>query len=79
MNDRREVSCDCFICDKCGARVSFDTWNYARSNKKNPICQVCSDKADEDWKRREQSRIIDQEYVDRRMPYNDTPKKGWWG
>jgi len=34
--------------------------------------------SDEEWNRREQSRRVDKEYVDRRMPYNDKPKRGWW-
>ena len=34
-------------------------------------------KDDEDFRRREQSRRVDKEYVDRRMPY-ETTKRGWW-
>jgi hypothetical protein len=33
---------------------------------------------EDEWNRREQSRRVDKEYVDRRMPYEDTPKRGWW-
>ena len=77
MNDRREVSCDCFICDQCGCRVSFDTWNYARSYQKKPICQNCFDKAEEKSRREEQSRRYDNERRERMMP--PTPKgREWW-
>ena len=46
--------------------------------KKEALYRLYQEKLKEEWKLREQSRRVDAEYVARRMPYDDGPKKGWW-
>jgi len=46
--------------------------------KKEALYRLYQEKLREEWKLREQSRRVDAEYVARRMPYDDGPKKGWW-
>jgi hypothetical protein len=76
-------------CFDCG-HVFTQHEEEFKDRAENPQCHKCHDKLidmadalrkqdmEDEWNRREQSRRVDKEYVDRRMPYEDTPKRGWW-
>jgi hypothetical protein len=45
--DRVEALEDQYMCDECGARVTFHEYLYYRAQGKNPLCKFCEEKKGE--------------------------------
>ena len=63
--------------DSSAVDATTGTSTKQKDISKATVERLKKDIEDEEWRRREQSRRIDKEYVDRRMPYDDK-KRGWW-